>query len=409
MDQFTAESVGQFARILHPAKKPAKIKESKLTLIENKISEWFELRLNNIANRIEFRPKHSQEPFKELNENTLWRKLANENIEVPLGKLTALLGSDFVETYNPFQEYFNQLGTYDDAKEPDFIEDLCKFIKAKDQLRFNKHFKKMLIRTIACAIDPAVFNKQAFILVQENQNSGKSTFCRWLCPAYLSEYITENIINDKDSLIALATNFLINLDELATLGKSEINMLKSLFSQATIKARLPYDRRATSRPRCASFIGSTNQLEFLTDETGSVRWLCFIIDSIDFNYKTEINIDNIWKQAYQLYLSGFYYELTKEEAKENELSNKSFQKVTPEMEFIQEHFSSGTKEDHDMFVTASNIQQFGRERNLKLYSGIIGKALKVLDFQRESKFNGKYQVKGYYIKLIKPGSFTLFP
>ena len=382
-------------------------KTTKLSIIEDRISEWYELRLNEIANRIEYRIQGSKDPYKELNENSLWRKLAFENIDVPITKLANLLRSDFVETYHPFLEYFTQLEKYDENTEPDYIQDLCMFIKTKDQERFNRHFRKMLVRTIACAIDKDVFNKQAFILVQEAQNSGKSTFCRWLNPPFLSEYITENISTDKDSLIALSTNFLINLDELATLGKAEINMVKSLFSQDTIKARLPYDRRASTRPRCASFVGSTNQNEFLTDESGSVRWLCFVIESIDFNYKLKIRIDDIWKQAYHLYLAGFPYQLTPAEVKENEIANKDFQRITAEREFIQEHFSPGTKEQHYMFVTATNIQQFGSERNLKLHPQMIGRALKLLEFDHHKKFNGQYQIKGYYIKLNKPGSFTL--
>ncbi len=212
---------------------------------------------------------------------------------------------------------------------------------------------------------------------------------------------------DKDSLIALTTNFIINLDELATLGKAEINMLKSFFSLDRIKVRLPFDRRATSRPRCASFVGSTNQDEFLTDETGSVRWLCFKVLEIDFRYKQEINIDQIWKQAFHLYQSGFAYQLTPAEIKENEIANRDFQRISAEREFIQQHFTPGTRDEHDMFVQASTIQQFAAERNIKLNPVLIGRAFKLLDFVRDSKFNGFYPVKGYYIKLNKPGSFTL--
>lgn len=394
----------------YPTKKPAKIldeKLSKLSLIEKRISEWYDLRYNEVASRIEFREKGSNEPYRELNESSLWRKLANENIEVSPAKLATLLGSDFVETYNPFQEYFNQLGKYDPESEPDHIADLCRYIKCEDQERFNRQFKKMLVRTVACAMDPNVFNKQAFILVQDKQNSGKSTFCRWLCPPNLAEYIAENISMDKDSLIALTTNFIINLDELATLGKAEINALKSFFSLDRVKVRLPFDRRATSRPRCASFVGSTNQDEFLTDETGSVRWLCFKVLEIDFRYKLEINIDQIWKQAFHLYQSGFAYQLTPAEIRENEIANRDFQRISAEREFIQQHFTPGTRDEHDMFVQASTIQQFAAERNLKLNPVLIGRAFKLLDFVRDSKFNGSYPVKGYYIKLNKPGSFTL--
>ena len=46
--------------------------------------------------------------------------------------------------------------------------------------------------------------------------------------------MTENISFDKDSLIALIENFIINLDELATFTRVEINALKSILSKSFI-------------------------------------------------------------------------------------------------------------------------------------------------------------------------------
>jgi len=94
---------------------------------------------------------------------------------------------------------------------------------------------------------------------------------------------------------------LINLDESSTLSKVEINSLKSLFSKDKINECLPCDRRNSILPSRCSFIGSTNQIEFLNDETGSVRWLCFVIDEIDWSYSSKVNIDMVYAQAYQLF------------------------------------------------------------------------------------------------------------
>ena len=79
----------------------------------------------------------------------------------------------------------------------------------------------------------------------------------------------------KDGLIALTENFLINMDELSTMSRYEVNALKSMFSKDRIKVRLPFEKRATSLPRIASFIGSTNKTQFLNHETDSVRFINF--------------------------------------------------------------------------------------------------------------------------------------
>jgi predicted P-loop ATPase len=98
-------------------------------------------------------------------------------------------------------------------------------------------------------------------------------------------------------MISLSENMFINLDELSSMNKFELNHLKSLFSIDSVRVRHPYGSRMQTDPRRASFIGSTNEQSFLTDTTGSVRWLCFEINSIEFTYES-IGIDNIWSQPY---------------------------------------------------------------------------------------------------------------
>ena len=65
--------------------------------------------------------------------------------------------------------------------------------------------------------------------------------------------MTKIISTDKDSLIAICENFIINLDELSTLTKIEINALKSIFSKDKVKVRLPYGRRANNNAQDLKF------------------------------------------------------------------------------------------------------------------------------------------------------------
>jgi len=381
------------------------IRLSKFEKVENLISDNFELRYNEVSNEIEYRPNNNLEcEFNELNENNIYRFLQHNNIEFSMAKLTSLLRSDFVMRFNPFSNYFEQLPDWDDAADNDYINQLCGYLYVIDMERFQVQFKKALVRTVACAINDNIINKQAFILVHEEQNSGKTTFIRWLCPPKLKKYIAENISTDKDSLIALSDNFIINMDELATLSRAEINTLKSMFSKETIKVRRPYDKNATSVARRASFFGSTNKAEFLTDETGSVRWLCFeLTGRINWDYMSEINIDDIWRQAYSLYHCGFKYELTPDEILENEKANQHYQVNTTELELIQKHFLPGNKELNDAFYQATDFVNYFNEKYLSPRLNIInmGKALKILGFERVSKRSEKYPVKGYFVTFLE--------
>lgn len=384
--------------------KPTKENFSLMAKVEQYISSRYELRLNEVSLDVESRKVGTIDGFAPLNENSLFRELHLNSIAFSSAKLTALLGSDFVKPYNPFTDYFESLSKWNRATEPDYISKLAGYVPITDKERFERHFKKMFVRCIACALDDRVFNKQAFILIHPEQNSGKSTFCRWLCPAPLQNYFTENISVDKDSLIALTQNFLINLDELATLSKAEINALKSVFSKDKIKVRAPYERKAVTKPRRASFIGSTNKDEFLADETGSVRFLCFELNAkINFAYQTEMNINDVWRQAYTLYKEGFYYQLTLEEVAENESVNRKYQIETPEMQLIQKLFTpAGKNENGAVFLCATEVLKEITQANpyVKFTSQAVGRALTLLGFRKETCYNEKagYSTKGYFMK-----------
>lgn len=366
--------------------------------VEDYLNATYEIRLNEINLELDYRPLGSNEPFQLLNENDLFRDLDKQKKGISMATLMAILNSSFVNKFNPLLAYFEgNKELYSNSSQLDYIEILANHISAKDQVRFNHQFKKMLVRTIACALENDVFNKQAFILVQKSQNGGKTSFWRWLCPPSLKQYFMENITPDKDGIIALSTNILINLDELSTLKKTELNTLKSIFSKDKVKVRPPYGRKTISMPRRSSFVGSTNLFDFLNDESGSVRWLCFEINSIDWNYSNNVSIDLIWSQAYALYNSGFNYELSADEIRENEILNERFQYVSNEQDIILETLLPGSKEDHDRFMSSTDIISFLIEYNtfhIQLKPVLLGKALTKLGYEK-CQLNSKH---GYYVK-----------
>ena len=156
-------------------------------------------------------------------------------------------------------------------------------------------------------------------------------------------------------------------------------------------------------PRRANFVGSTNKSEFLTDETGSVRWLCIELVGINFDYKQLVDIDLVWKQAYQLYLDGFDYELTKEELISNEIKNKNYLELTFEHELLQKHVKALDKENGGFFYTATDIKLEMEKLNniLNLNTVLIGKALKAIGIKQINEYisDKKQTVKGYYLKI----------
>jgi len=131
------------------------------------------------------------------------------------------------------------------------------------------------------------------------------------------------------------------------------------------------------------------------DETGSVRWLCFEIDKIDWEYSKKIDIDLVYAQAYHLVKTNFDCNLTLDEINENERRNQVFQILSEERQLVEKYFTLNESEDPNSFCTATDIKmklsQMLNINNLKVVN--IGKALKQIDIPKK-KQNGAY---GYYL------------
>ncbi|QDH77867.1 virulence protein E [Echinicola soli] len=365
--------------------------------------------INNVVLNEVFASEKETNPYHPVNPNTLYIEARAGGYRTSEGEISSFLSSDYIPSTDPFVAYFEKhKELWNQAEHGDYIARFASYIHAEDQDRFNVQFKKWLVRCVACSIRDDYYNKQAFIFIQDKQNTGKTTLTRFLVPPELREYYAENISVDKDSLIALCQNFGIIQDELSTLSRAEINAQKTLMSKSTVKVRHPYDRKAKMEPRRASIWGSTNKAEFLIDETGSVRWLCFPLKGIDWDYKKDININIVWSQAYQLLHSGYRFEMTREEIEENERANVFFSSLTVEFELVQKYLVPGTKEDP--FMTASDIVTMltGLEDGkVRISIQEVGKALKRLGFEQCSKrghHSSAYPRKGYYVKVENQGT-----
>lgn len=359
----------------------------------NYLNSKYSIRFNTIS--LEFEIKLvSDKKWSALNLNSLFIELVRSGIDIPINKLEILVRSHLIQQYNPIREYFEYLEDWD---KENHIGKLCSYVKTTDDKSFQKYFEKWLTRTVICALKPGYINKQCFVLFNTKQNSGKTSFLRFLIPANLEQYYTEDIGVDKDGLISLCKNLLVNIDELSVMSKTDVNILKSFISKNTVNARLPYDRKSSLMHRTASFCGSTNRSDFLTDETGSVRWQIFEVLEIDFNYSKDINIEKVWSQAYYNAFERKNYnpELTAEDIQENENRNEKFKQVSLEQEIILSHFEKSKLQNE--FLTPSDIMlAMNNALGVRLNIIKIGKALTAMDYERIK--HPKRQVYGYLIR-----------
>lgn len=358
--------------------------------IADYISDRMDLRYNSVKMVTEYRRRGDDtfQIFADRERNGLYLEMAEDDLfKFRKEHYDLYIHSDRVPMFDPYKAYFEKL-EWDGEHH---IQRIADYIKVEDtpQYNFAWQLKKWLVRAVKCALEPNYFNKQILILVGGEQNTGKTTFMRWLCPPALEAYKSEESPSGKEESIQLSSNFLIFYDELVKLNKASEEEIKTILSKTVIKYRPPYARTEQNFPRRCSFIGTCNPTEFLTDPTGNVRFLAWKVKNIDFAYKTAIDINQVWAQAYYLYKGGFQCDMTKREIDLQAEYNQQFMVNTTEQDMIQQYLRPAREnEPYGTTIylwTAGQILQFLADNisNLKLNAVQLGKSLKLLGFKNK--------------------------
>ena len=385
-----------------------KIRITPIDKLENFLSTRYNFRHNIVSGKLEYqllsntsplgRPGGAKKKWNVMNdfiENSMLRECLKGRIKTNLSSLRNLLYSDFCELFNPFEDYFFNLPTYDEKN--DYITELANTITTTKQDLWQQCFKKWLVAMVGCVLDDKVIN-HTVIVFSGKQGLGKTTWVEKLVPKQLKEYLFSGTINpnNKDTLVQLAECMLINLDELENLNRSEIGSLKEIITKTQIRMRKAYGHNNETMPRRASFAGSVNTAQFLNDSTGSRRFLCFELEGIKYQHDVDINM--AFSQALFLFKSGFRYWFDQEEIKNITANNEQYQLHSPEEELLLTWFEPCPKEEATLFLNASQIAAKLADRTkLNLNDATInklGKALKKHNFIKISKKTGYvYAVK----------------
>lgn len=221
------------------------------------------------------------------------------------------------------------------------------------------------------------------------QEIGKSSFIRWLCPPLLREYFREGPIrpDNKDDRLRLADTFIQEVGELgSTTRRADVDALKNYITEKEIFERPPYGKRPMKKPAVCSFFGSVNYdgAGFLNDPTGSTRFLTCEINHIDFSY-TQIDVNLLWSEALYFYEHHpRVWELPPKEKEARAIINQQFQLVNALEDVVLTHLEI-TYDPND-FMTTYEIRQHlathYRYSSEKSFSMELAQVLKAMSVQR---------------------------
>ena len=372
------------------------------------LSDNIFLRHNVITGRVECRIP-SADPFSGLENNptdwqpisdrivnSLWARLSRDK-PVRIQDIYHVLESDFVPDFHPFKFYLDHLPPWDGDNH---ILAMSVSVSVKggvdEQMRFAEYLTKWLVGMVAGWIDPTVVNNVILVLIGE-QGSYKTTWFNYLLPPQLSQYFyTKTNANrmGRDDLLTLAQYGLVCCEELDTMRPSELNQLKAAVTMPSIDERAAYAHFHEHRKHIASFCGTGNNVQFLSDPTGNRRWLPFEIESIMSPRDHPFDYDGIYSQAYALYQQGFQYWFSQQEIVSLAAHNRQFEAPKLETELVQMYFRRPASAEPGEFMPVSLAMQIvGAGITQKLNAVMLGRAFVELGFERKTSRN----TRGYVV------------
>jgi len=253
-------------------------------------------------------------------------------------------------TISPIRHYIEELPSMSVNEARDFLTDvlnthfsLRRYGEHPDAIRYSELvFRKWLISAVARALRPAC--KADHVLILEGaQGAGKSTAIRILCgDAYFGDSLPK--LDSKDAADYVRGKWIIELAELSSVSKTEVEHVKAFITRTEEKFRPAYGRNEIAYQRRCVFIGTTNRTDYLRDETGNRRFWPIKLETVNLD-AIEKDRDRIWAAAKALYDAGEQWWLTDAEAVLAEAQQERRTAVDPLYDEVAEWLSSTKKKE----------------------------------------------------------------
>lgn len=250
-------------------------------------------------------------------------------------------------------------------------------LRVSDEEIWVKSFHRWMLALAAqwLGMNQLHANSLAPVLISSEQGKQKSTFCKLLLPDDLQAHYTDSydLSAQASAEQKLASFGLINLDEMDKYSPKKMVLLKNLLQMAGLNIRKAYKKNFTPLPRIASFIGTSNRKDLLTDPTGSRRFLCIsLTKTIDCS---PIDHAQIYAQLKAELAAGERHWFTSEEEREIMQHNKSFYRSLIEEDVFRSCFRTPATGDKPLLLTVADIFQELLKRNPVAMRGVTARSL----------------------------------
>ena len=248
--------------------------------------------------------------IEEMDYNTIYINLKKhfEN-EIPRTKFEEVIKSHYITTINPILDFIetnkhcHPSGMFEQWL--DCLELKNKSIERSVVLHF---VKKWYVGMIAQALDGEFPNEFFLTLLSTEQGIGKTTLLRkYTIPEELQNYRVEHALSfDDDFKVIMGQALLIIDDEMDGRTYEAEKTFKTVLSTKELTSRRKYDRRISTIKRRCSFAGSGNNLNVVREQQNR-RIIPIEIEHIDKQRIRDVNLTDLFMEAYHLFENGFQY------------------------------------------------------------------------------------------------------
>ncbi|MBR3287945.1 MAG: hypothetical protein IKI72_09065, partial [Bacteroidales bacterium] len=244
---------------------------------------------------------------------TVWRDRDDANLRVYLDRKYAITGKDRIadakaavltrHAVHPIREYLEGL-RWDGTERLDRL--VIDYVGAADtpltRAMTRKHFTAAVARVMqpGCKYDYC-------LIVTGAEGIGKSTLFSVMGGDWFSDSLIT--MEGKNGMEQLRMGWIIELAELSSIKRSDVEQVKNYISRRDDIYRAAYGRVVEKHPRQCVFCGTTNEAYFLKGDTGNRRFWVVQADAAlrrydDGGETLRHDRDQLWAEAVQRWRDG---------------------------------------------------------------------------------------------------------
>ena len=199
-------------------------------------------------------------------------------------------------TFDPVVDYLDGLKWDEKPRIDTWLIDWCGLPDTKLNRAIGR---KVLLAGVRRVKEPGC-KFDTILVLKGKQGSGRSTMLKMLAVNEENFSDAEVIaLFPKDRQEQIQGVWIYELAEMAGFGKVNVNQFKNFVTQTVDKARPAYGRSRVDRKRRCSFVMTTNDEEYLKDDTGNRRyWPAHLPDDWEIDLSEFRGVrDQLWAEA----------------------------------------------------------------------------------------------------------------